>query len=120
MATTTASAGSAKRVFGTASGSDAPAEVGPKRVLLISNRVMHYRVSVYNYFWRRFRDHGWDFVVLSNELQRQNENQCQFELIERPFQFSGYRAEIRAHQARRGHSVFAPQGSDTVAVDSLA
>ena len=94
MATTTASAGSAKRVFGTAAGSEAPAEVRPKRVLLISNRVMHYRVSVYNYFWRRFRDHGWDFVVLSNELQWQNENQCQFELIERPFQFSGYRAEI--------------------------
>ena len=67
----------------------------PKRVLLISNRLMHYRVSVYNYFWRRFREHGWDFVVLSNELQRQNQNQCQFELIELPFDFFRYRTEIR-------------------------
>lgn len=66
-----------------------------KRVLLISNRVMHYRVSVYNYFWRRFREHGWEFVVLSNELQQQNQKECQFELIERPFDFFRYRDEIR-------------------------
>jgi glycosyltransferase involved in cell wall biosynthesis len=66
-----------------------------KRVLLISNRVMHYRVSVYNYFWRHFQENGWEFAVLSNELQRQNQNQCQFEFVEKPFSFSGYRAEIR-------------------------
>jgi glycosyltransferase involved in cell wall biosynthesis len=70
-------------------------EPQPKRILLISNKLMHYRVSVYNYFWRRFREHGWDFVVLSNELQQQNQNQRQFELIERPFGFLTYRAEIR-------------------------
>lgn len=70
-------------------------EAPRKRVLLISNRVMHYRVSVYNYFWRHFRENGWDFAVLSNELQRQNQNQCQFEFIEKPFSFSTYRAEIR-------------------------
>ncbi len=90
-----ASAGSAIREFTTASGAGASAVAPPKRVLLISNRLMHYRVSVYNYFWRRFREHGWDFVVLSNELQRQNQNQCQFELVERPFNFFTYRAEIR-------------------------
>jgi glycosyltransferase involved in cell wall biosynthesis len=67
----------------------------PKRILLISNRVMHYRVSVYNYFWKRFREHGWDFAVLSNELQRQNQNQRQFELIEKPFDFFTYKAEIQ-------------------------
>ena len=66
-----------------------------KRVLLISNRLMHYRVSVYNYFWRRFQENGWEFSVLANELQRQNQNHCDFELIERPFDFVTYRAEIR-------------------------
>jgi glycosyltransferase involved in cell wall biosynthesis len=65
-----------------------------KRILLISNRVMHYRVSVYNYFWRHFRKHGWDFVVLSNELQRENQTQCQFKFLERPFNFFEYRMEI--------------------------
>lgn len=68
---------------------------GPRRVLLISNRVMHYRVSVYNYFSQRFRAHGCEFVVLTNEVQRQNQRKPEFELIERPFDFFRYRAEIR-------------------------
>jgi glycosyltransferase involved in cell wall biosynthesis len=66
-----------------------------RRVLLISNRLMHYRVSVYNYFWRHFQEHGWKFTVLTNELQRQNQNHCEFELIERTFDFFTYRSEIR-------------------------
>src|SRR5215470_3591632 len=75
---------------------DETAGVAPmKRVLLISNRVMHYRVSVYNYFWRQFQKHGWEFSVLSNELQKQNQTQIQFEFIERPFNFRAYREEIR-------------------------
>jgi glycosyltransferase involved in cell wall biosynthesis len=90
-----ASVGSATKAFTTASAGVTPAAAPRKRVLLISNRVMHYRVSVYNYFWRRFREHGWDFVVLSNELQQQSRHQCQFELVERPFNFSTYREEIR-------------------------
>jgi len=66
-----------------------------RRVLLISNRVMHYRVSIYNFFWKKFREHGWEFCVLTNELQRQNQNQPLFELVERPFDFLKYREEIR-------------------------
>ena len=87
-----ASVGSATKAAAIAGGSPAHR---PKRVLLISNRIMHYRVSVYNYFWRHFREHGWDFVVLSNELQQQNQNQRQFEFIERPFNFFTYREEIQ-------------------------
>jgi glycosyltransferase involved in cell wall biosynthesis len=52
-------------------------------------------VSVYNYFWKHFRERGWDFVVLSNELQRQNQIRFQFDFIEKPFQFLSYRDEIR-------------------------
>jgi glycosyltransferase involved in cell wall biosynthesis len=56
---------------------------------------MHYRVSIYNFFWKKFREHGWEFCVLTNELQRQNQNQPLFELVERPFDFLKYREEIR-------------------------
>jgi len=56
---------------------------------------MHYRVSVYNYFWRHFREHGWDFAVISNKIQSQNQIRPQFEFIECPFDFFRYRAEIQ-------------------------
>jgi glycosyltransferase involved in cell wall biosynthesis len=68
----------------------------PKRVLLVSNRVMHYRVSVYNYFWRRFREQGWSFHVITNELQKQNQNPPRFELTVSPFGFWRYRRHIRS------------------------
>lgn len=93
-----ASAGSATAPVTSAPEDGIRTEVPRRRVLLISNRVMHYRVSVYNYFWRRFREQGWEFAVLSNELQRQNQNRCQFEFIERPFDFFAYRKEIRRLQ----------------------
>lgn len=90
-----ASVGRASRSLTMTPGDGIPATIPRKRVLLISNRVMHYRVSVYNYFWRRFNECGWEFVVLSNEMQRQNQNSCQFEFIERPFGFLDYRAEVQ-------------------------
>ncbi|HTF71464.1 MAG TPA: glycosyltransferase [Edaphobacter sp.] len=93
-----ASAGSATTPVTSAPENGIRTDVPRRRVLLISNRVMHYRVSVYNYFWRRFREQGWEFAVLSNELQRQNQNRCQFEFIERPFDFFAYRKEIQRLQ----------------------
>src|SRR5262249_1301031 len=68
---------------------------GRRRILLISNRVMHYRVSVYNYFWRRFQAHGWEVIVTSNELQQQNQQRCEFAFQALPFRFSRYRDHIR-------------------------
>jgi glycosyltransferase involved in cell wall biosynthesis len=76
----------------------APCDAGGsdrRRVLLISNRVMHYRVSVYNYFWRRFQAHGWEFIVTSSELQQQNQQRCDFPFQLLPFQFARYRDHIR-------------------------
>ena len=65
-----------------------------RTVLLVSGKVLHYRVSVYNYFARRFRDHGWNFKVLTNELQANNRRAIEFELQEIPFQVGRYRAAI--------------------------
>jgi len=65
-----------------------------KTVLLVSNRVMHYRVPVYNYLHRRFRECGWDFSVLSDELQKENPHSLDFGFKEVPLEFSRYKREI--------------------------
>jgi glycosyltransferase involved in cell wall biosynthesis len=65
-----------------------------KKVLLVSNKVFHYRVSNYNYFARRFREHGWEFVVRSNELEKQNPFPLEFDFKEMPFNFFHYKREI--------------------------
>lgn len=65
-----------------------------KHVLLVSNRVMHYRVSLYNAFQKRFLPAGWDLRVRANELQRENPYPVQFDFKAMPFRFSAYRSEI--------------------------
>jgi glycosyltransferase involved in cell wall biosynthesis len=66
-----------------------------RRVLLISNPVMHYRISVYNYFCRRFMEFGWEWSVLTNKVQTRNCAPPQFNLEEIPFHFTSYRRRIR-------------------------
>lgn len=56
---------------------------------------MHYRVSVYNYLHRRFAEHGWQWHVLTNELQAQNKTPVQFPLEVMPFRFAAYRRRIQ-------------------------
>lgn len=65
-----------------------------RKVLLVSNKVMHYRVSVYNYFVRRFSEHGWEFMVRSVELQKENPHPIDFDFKEIPFEFALYKKEI--------------------------
>lgn len=55
---------------------------------------MHYRVSVYNYFHRRFRESGFEFSVIADCLQAQNQRPPEFDLQELPFNFSKYRKAI--------------------------
>lgn len=66
----------------------------PKRVLLISNKVFHYRVSNYNYFARRFRQEGWELIVRASELQKRNPYLPEFDFKEMPFRFLDYKREI--------------------------
>jgi glycosyltransferase involved in cell wall biosynthesis len=62
-----------------------------KTILLICNKVPHYRVSVYNYLHRRFLEHGWEFKVASNAMQRESKLQVRFDFREAGFRFSKYR-----------------------------
>lgn len=73
-----------------------PERSGLPKIVLVSNEVMHYRVSVYNYFYRRFREHGFEFVVLADRIQKQNQKALEFELRELPFDFFAYRRAINA------------------------
>lgn len=65
-----------------------------RRVLLISNKVFHYRVSNYNYFARRFRELGWEFCVRASELEKSNPYPPQFDFKQLPFKFADYKREI--------------------------
>lgn len=60
-----------------------------KRVLLISNRVFHYRIRVYNAFVERFQKMGYEFHVISNEYQKVD-YPIKFIKHERPFSVRGY------------------------------
>src|ERR1017187_3524824 len=65
-----------------------------RRILLVSNRVMHYRVPVYYYFHRRFREFGLEFSVLADRLQEQNRRPVEFDFRELPFSFFAYTKAI--------------------------
>jgi glycosyltransferase involved in cell wall biosynthesis len=65
-----------------------------RRILLVSNRVMHYRVPVYNYFSRRFRDYGYEFSVLADRIDNRDQRRIEFDCTELPFGFRSYAQEI--------------------------
>jgi len=65
-----------------------------KTVLLVSGKLLHYRVSLYNYFWRRFRESDVDFKVLAASLESDNKRPVHFELREISFGFLRYRRVI--------------------------
>lgn len=71
-----------------------PSNDGHKTLLLISTKVPHYRVSIYNYLRRRFREDGWEFKVASNGMQAQSELDVKFDFRKVEFSFSNYRKLI--------------------------
>jgi len=63
-------------------------------VLLISNEVFHYRVSLYNYLNEQLRSIDYELVVLTDKVQTLNPHRVQFKLLEEPFDFLKYRNVI--------------------------
>lgn len=53
-----------------------------KKILLIhtSNVLLHYRVAIYNYFSRRFKQEGFDFHVITDKFQDDNPHPVNFNL----------------------------------------
>jgi glycosyltransferase involved in cell wall biosynthesis len=66
-----------------------------KKILLVSNKVMHYRVSIYNYLKSEFDKKGYEFIVLSDELQKENEIPLKFEMFEMPLRFLSCKSIIQ-------------------------
>lgn len=66
-----------------------------KNILLISNKVFHYRVPIYNYFYEAFGKDGYNFMVLTNKLQEDFEHQPKFDCIVKKPSFRNYKAVIK-------------------------
>ncbi len=72
-------------------------ENNSKKILLISNRVMHYRSRIYNRFFHFFKEMGYEFHVISNEYQKVD-FPIEYERHQLPFGFKAYRNFIRELQ----------------------
>ena len=68
-----------------------------KKVLLISNRVMHYRSRIYNAFFDMFKERGYEFHVISNDYQKVD-FPIRYIKHELPFSVSGYVKAIKEIQ----------------------
>ncbi|WKN40981.1 glycosyltransferase family 4 protein [Tunicatimonas pelagia] len=67
-------------------------------IVLLSNRLFHYRVPIYNYFHQEFLKEGYNFSVLATEQQPNFDPHFEFECqIESP-SFSKYKAIIQEKQ----------------------
>ncbi len=65
------------------------------KILLISNQVLHYRVSLYNYFFQEFNKNGWELRVVANRVQSTSQILRKFNLKLMPFGFLEYAREIK-------------------------
>ena len=64
-----------------------------KKILLISNDVLHYREKIYNNFYGEFHNAGYDFQVASNSFQDVG-IELHFKHYQLPFSSSGYKKLI--------------------------
>jgi len=65
-----------------------------KKIVLISNKVFHYRVSIYNYLNLKLQDIGYELIVMTNEVQNKSPHSINFKIIIMKFGFLRYRKKI--------------------------
>jgi len=65
-----------------------------KKVVLVSNKIMHYRISIYNYFAENLKEKGFDFSIFSNEIDNIHNEKLNFYYKEAKFNFFIYRKQI--------------------------
>lgn len=65
-----------------------------RRLLLVSNKVYHYRVPVYRHLNQRLTSIGFELVVVTNEVEAHVLRSADFRLLVQPFSFREYRQLI--------------------------
>lgn len=66
-----------------------------KKIILVTNKVYHYRISIYNYFNTKFKEHGYELVAITNKVQKDNPHNIMFDLTVKPFNILAYTSFIR-------------------------
>ena len=66
-----------------------------QNIVLITNKIFHYRVPVYNYFLNEFRKPGYNLTVLTNEIQKNQPNKIDFRYYIIPFKYSLYTQKLK-------------------------
>jgi glycosyltransferase involved in cell wall biosynthesis len=65
-----------------------------KNIILITNKIFHYRIPIYNYFSEQFLNKDYIFTVITNEIQKDNTNKILFDLKIKKFNFFTYKKLI--------------------------
>jgi len=65
-----------------------------KNVLLISNKVLHYRIKIYNFLKLKLNQKGYTLILLANKIQDNIDQKLEFENYIEPFNFFKYLKRI--------------------------
>ncbi len=61
-----------------------------KKVLLVSNKIFHYRIPIYNFFYQEFKKHAIELSVIANEIQPESAESVRFPCSIVPFNIFKY------------------------------
>ena len=66
-----------------------------QNIVLITNKIFHYRIPVYDFFSDEFKKIGYNFIVLTNEIQKKNPYEINFQCFIIDFRYSLYTKKIK-------------------------
>jgi glycosyltransferase involved in cell wall biosynthesis len=67
-----------------------------KKILLISNKVFHYRLKVYNHFYQKFKESDFELILLANEIQEKTGIVTEFDIHIESFNLIKYLRIIKS------------------------
>ena len=67
-----------------------------KKILLISNKVFHYRLKIYNHFHKKFKEDDLKLILLANEVQENTGIETEFDIHIESFNLIKYLRIIKS------------------------